>query len=77
MGLGLPPSTFEGEGGTTADSSYWVARAIHYPPLPEFSPFAASLSPAGIAPMKALGPLLSAIPFVGMSPAFCSMLIKC
>ena len=47
MGLGLPSTTFEQEGGTTADSSYWVARAIHYPPLPDSSPFAPSASQPG------------------------------
>ncbi|EIE18553.1 Clavaminate synthase-like protein, partial [Coccomyxa subellipsoidea C-169] len=35
LGLGLPGNYFESAdgGGTTADSSYWVMRAIHYPPL--------------------------------------------
>ena len=47
MGLGLPPTTFETEGATTAESSYWVARAIHYPPLPESSPFVLTRSSAG------------------------------
>ncbi|CAL8466051.1 g5587 [Coccomyxa elongata] len=35
LGLGLPGDYFESPegGGTTAESSYWVMRAIHYPPL--------------------------------------------
>ncbi|CAK0785938.1 hypothetical protein CVIRNUC_009151 [Coccomyxa viridis] len=34
-GLGLQPGYFETAkgGSTTADSSYWVTRVIHYPPL--------------------------------------------
>lgn len=37
VGLGLPPEYFEIEdgGGTTKDTSYWVARILHYPPLSE------------------------------------------
>ena len=35
LGLGLPERHFESAavGGTTAGSSYWVTRVIHYPPL--------------------------------------------
>ena len=37
MGLGLEEGYFESEegGATTKDSSYWVARMLHYPPLSE------------------------------------------
>ena len=39
-GLGLPDEYFETQQGglTTSDSSYWVTRVIHYPPLQEVSP---------------------------------------
>ena len=35
LGLGLPETFFESKegGGTTKDTSYWVARVLHYPPL--------------------------------------------
>ena len=35
LGLGLPEDHFErSEGGeTTSESSFWVARVLHYPPL--------------------------------------------
>ena len=37
LGLGLDKRYFESEegGGTTADTSYWVSRVLHYPPLSE------------------------------------------
>ena len=41
LGLGLPEGYF---GGGQAGDSYWVARAIYYPPLPEA---AAGRPPAG------------------------------
>jgi hypothetical protein len=39
-GLKLQDVYFETEegGSTTADSSYWVTRVIHYPPLQQASP---------------------------------------
>lgn len=39
IGLGLPEDFFEkpGCGGTTAETSYWVARVLHYPPLSQGS----------------------------------------
>lgn len=35
LGLGLPERAFEMQevGGTTPETSYWVSRVIHYPPL--------------------------------------------
>lgn len=37
LGLRLEERAFEAAaaGGTTADTSYWTARVIHYPPLPQ------------------------------------------
>lgn len=39
LGLSLPETTFERPevGRTTADTSYWVTRVIHYPPLAQGS----------------------------------------
>lgn len=35
IGLGLPERSFEETetGGTNAETSYWVTRVLHYPPL--------------------------------------------
>ena len=47
-GLGAAPDAFE-QGGTTPDTSYWVARVIHYPPLPPAAAAAAAAAAAGAA----------------------------
>ena len=40
LGLGHEEATFEAAaaGGTTGASSYWTARVIFYPPLPQVRP---------------------------------------
>lgn len=46
QGLGLQRNFFETKtgGSTTAESSYWVTRVIHYPPLQQVRLLAATLS---------------------------------
>ena len=48
LGLGLPEGYFEAPlgGGTSAETSYWVARCIHYPPLAQArAPFQDAATP--------------------------------
>ena len=54
LGLGLPERHFEQaeNGGTTEETSYWVTRVLHYPPIcqgdahrPELASRAAKVGP--------------------------------